>query len=204
MLATDLGPDVIIRNFSEAYIQKRYRNDGFTEANLYKLCRAIYNGFLKESGEVIEILGPQRFPVTATQGFLDHHADYWNVPRRVEEGDGSLRLRIGQVKLVKWGAFNIDQMLTMLATLLQTDAASIEFSENVDEDGNWEPNLITFNINPDVFLNNEVDDVAGAVEDLNADMEKVAPAGVRVIVTTAGTAKYDDGVTVYDDGFTYS
>lgn len=205
MPASALGPLEIIQNFSEAYIQKRYRKDGVTESTLYKLCRAVSVGFLQETGEAIDLLEPQRFDLTAQEGFLDNRADFWNVPRRVEDGetDASLRLRIGLVKLVKWGAFNVDDMLSLLATLLQTDATNVSFTENEDENGDFEPALITFNVSPAVFITNGITDVAGAVEDLQADMEKVAPAGVRVIVSTSGNAQYDSG-DQYDSGVTYS
>lgn len=203
MPATVLDADAIILNFSEPYIQTRYLDDGVTEATLYKLCRAVSVGFLEESGEAIDTLEPQRFAYTATEGFLDIHANYWLVPRSDGESDAALRLRIGLAKLMQWGAFNVDDMLVLLATLLETDVGSITFTENIDESEAFEPGLITFNINPDVFTSKGITDVATAVADLEADMERVAPAGVRVRVTTAGSAVYDDG-DLYDDGETYS
>ncbi len=202
MPQTDLGPGVIILNFSEAYIQKQFKLDA-SEANLYKLCRAVYNGFLKESGDVLDVLEPQRFAYTATEGFLDHHADFWNVPRVDGETDGALRLRIGLAKLIQWGAFNIDDMLVLLATLLNVQVSDIEFDENLDESEAFEPALIRFYISPNIFEDNGVDDIPAAVADLEAKMEQVAPAGVRVIVSSSGTAQYDNG-DLWDNGETYS
>lgn len=205
MPITDLSPDKLILYFSSAYIQKRYKADGVTEANLYKLCRAMYNGFHKESGDAILALEPQRFDQTAEQGFLDNRAYFWNLPRRSGESDAALRVRIGQRKLVQWGAFNIDEMLTLIATLLDADVSQITFTENVDESGNWEPALITFRIDPNAFIAQGITDVATAIQDLNEDLEQVAPAGVRVIATSAGSAVWDDGgVTLWDGGKTWS
>lgn len=203
MPATDLSADVIIHNFSGAYIQERYRADGVTESNLYKLCRAVYNGFHKESGEALEDLEPQRFDETAEQGFLDNRANFWNVPRRSGESDAALRVRIGQRKLVQWGAFNIDEMLNLIATLLDADVSQITFTENIDESGNWEPALISFHIDPNAFIAQGITDVATAIQDLNDDLEMVAPAGVRVIATSTGSAVWDSG-DLWDGGETWS
>lgn len=204
MPATDLSPDRLILKFSQPYTKSRYQADGITETNLYKLCRASYEGFHRESGDCVTILEGQLSDYEATEGFLDKRAQFWLIPRKEDEADEDLRLRIGGVKIRKWGAFNVDEMLSMIATLLDTNVEQIGFTENVDENGDFEPHLITFQIPLGVFEEASVDDIPSAVDDLLDVMEEAAPAGVRVRITSAGTAQFDDGVTVYDGGFTYS
>lgn len=203
MPASDLSAVAVQRNFSSAYILNRYRADGFTESNVFKLCRAMSVGFHAETGQAVDDLEPQLFAYTAEGGFLDHHGFFWNRPRAVGEVDEALRVRIGQVKLVKWGAFNVDEMLTLLANLLTTDETNIGFTENVDGSGNWEPGLITFQIAPSVFVDNGIMDVPTAIASLLEDMEKVAPAGVRVIITSTGSGIWDSGDD-WDSGQTFS
>jgi hypothetical protein len=208
-MSTDLSPEVLLRNLSSGFNRERYKPDGHggeVETNLYKLARATSSGLHAETGQALDDLAPQRFDSTAEQGFLDNRAVFWNVPRRAnEEGDdGPLRLRLGQRKLVLWGATCVDEMLSALATLLRTDVRLIGFTENIDELGAFEPGLITFNVSPGAFQANGVSDVAAAIAGLQVDMESVAPAGVRVRIISQGTALWDDAGTVWDVSGTWS
>lgn len=204
MPASDQSALAILQNFSNPYIQQRYKADGITEANLFKLCRAISTAFHAETGQAVDDLGPQRFDLTAVQGFLDRRAIFWNVPRQEGETDAQVRLKIGQVKLKRWGAFNVDEMVSLLATLLQADPSTIQVFENQDETGNYEPALIQFRLTPTTFTNAGITDVAMAITVLEADLEFVAPAGVRVFIATQGTAIWDDPETIWDESGTWS
>lgn len=203
-MVRDLSAPEIVKNLSEAYTKERYKLDAVTENNAFKFARAMSNAFHAPVGVCIEDLGPQRFALTAEEGFLDNHANYWRVPRIAGESDEALRIRIGQEKLVKWGVFTVDDTLDLLANLLQVDYSRFTWDENIDEAGNYEPALIAFHIDPAVFTSKGITDVAGAVAGLQAKMQLVMPVGVRVIVTSTGTAQWDDGVTKWDDGKTYS
>lgn len=203
MPATDLSAIEIVKNFSSPYLQKRYKRDGITETNAYKLSRAISTGFLAETGQAVDDLEPQRFDYTAEQGFLDNRAAFWNVPRTVGEVDAALRLRIGQQKLIRWGVMNSDEMLTLLATLLSTTVDEIDFEEEIDEAGDREPAVIRFNIAPGIFAAAGITDIPTAITGLEETLDQVAAAGVRVYIATAGSAQYDVG-DLFDDGETYS
>lgn len=135
---------------------------------------------------------------TATGGYLDKFGNFWLVRRRVGELDDPYRIRIGQRIIRKWGALNMDEMVTLLAALLDTDTTNIYFAENSYAAGGYAPARIRFGIPSSAIIEGGYADVAEGVEALTAAASDAAPAGVIVQVQLLGGAIWDDPDSRWD------
>lgn len=193
-MAVNLTRDALLSRLTSAFKQK---DDLAPGDGLYDLADVLATALYAEFSTALVDYRVQLTRNTQTGAFLDMWLNFHNIPRLVGETDAQARLRLARKRIELWGGISLDEMLQLIATSLEMDPADIQFTENLDENGLYEPARINFTVPQEFFPDGS--DIAEVTADLEMSLNRAAAGGVKVTFSVdVEGAVYDDPAYVYD------